>query len=99
ASNYKGMVASSPRLSPSCGATLGAAFGNGKQRQRRCGEVRRAGGNGGAATTLRLAGWEGLEARKRIAQGKRTPRAPPWVNRQQNFPSPERAAEFFKMNS
>src|SRR2546426_9394729 len=52
---------------------LGCAFGNGNNANGVVVEVRSAGGNGGAATMLRLAGWEGLEARKRIAQGKRTP--------------------------
>jgi hypothetical protein len=38
-------------------------------------------------------GFKGLEARKRIAQGKRAQREPPWVNHPNNFPSPGGAAE------
>ena len=34
---------------------------------------------------LRTADSEGLKARKKIAQGKASPRATPWVNRPQNF--------------
>jgi len=37
------------------------------------------------ATALRLAEWEGLKARKKIAQGKASPRATPWGNRPQNL--------------
>jgi len=44
-----------------------------------------AGGNGWAATALRLADVEGLKARRIIAQGKASLRATPWVNRPQEF--------------
>lgn len=37
------------------------------------------------AIALRLADWEGLKARKIIAQGKANLRATPWVNRPQDF--------------
>jgi len=36
------------------------------------------------ATVLLLADWEGLKAREKIAQGKASLRATPWVNRPQN---------------
>ena len=50
--NPKGIVASSPRLRGT--SYLGWAFGNGNNTNGVVAEVRRAGGNGSAATALRL---------------------------------------------
>ena len=58
ANNPKGIETSSPRLASN--AYLGCAFGNGNNAKGVVAEVGSAGGNGWAATTLRLAGWEGL---------------------------------------
>ena len=50
--NPKGIAASSPRLA--CNAYLGCAFGNRNNANGVVAKVRRAGGNGMAATALRL---------------------------------------------
>ena len=47
--------------------------------------LRTGGAASALAIVLRLADWEGLKARKKIAQGKASLRATPWVNRPQNF--------------
>src|SRR5439155_22595976 len=43
---------------------------------------------------VRRSRFKGPEARKKIAQGKASPRATPWVNCPRKFSSPGRAAEF-----